>query len=443
MKYFIKTFGCQMNENDSNMISAIMQKSGHNQCLNVNQADIIIINTCCIRQSAENKALGFIGSIKTHKSLHRNSVVAVCGCLPQMEQIASNLAAKHRHLDIIIGTYATAQLPAYIEEFLTYGKRIIDVEKKFETDTSLDIGSFANAHSKFRAQVNINYGCNNYCSYCIVPYVRGPERSRTPEAIIRDIKNLAELGVKEVQLLGQNVNSYGKDFKDISYNFAQLLEDVHQIEGIMKIRYMTSHPRDFNRHLVETIADLPKVCHHFHLPIQSGSDRILALMNRGYSTADYLDKIGFIRKLIDDATITTDFIVGFPGESDQDFQDTLSLLDKADFDTAYTFLYSSRSGTKAAKMPDQLDRNTKNERLQMLMDKQNPISLAKNEQLIGTIQEVMIEGISKNRQDMFAGRTDGNKIVVFPIITGLKPGDLVKIKIESAKTWNLAGKQSI
>jgi len=439
MYYYIKTFGCQMNENDSGLISTLLKSNGYLPCATPDAADIIIVNTCCVRQSAENRALGFIGSLKSLKEARPELIIAVCGCMSQQSDTAEILQKKYRQVGIITGTFATALLPQYIEDYATTGQRIIDIEARYDHKEIGNICPEPNEQQAYRAQVNINFGCNNFCSYCIVPYVRGRERSRDPQEIINQISCLAACGVKEVQLLGQNVNSYGKDMPEAGWDFARLLEQINQITGIERIRYMTSHPRDFNRRLAETIAALPKVCRHFHLPVQSGCDRLLTLMNRGYTTKAYLDKLAMIRQLTPDAAVTSDIIVGFPGETEEDFQQTLGFIQQARFDAVYTFIYSQRSGTKAAEMPHQISAEIKNLRLQQLMAVQNPISLARNEELVGTVQEIMVDGISKNNTVMMSGRTSGNKIVVFPKSEGLKAGDLVKISITAAGTWNLSG----
>lgn len=439
MYYFIKTFGCQMNENDSGVIASILRDNGYFPCASSDGADIIIVNTCCVRQSAENRALGFIGSLKSLKEQRPDRIIAVCGCMSQKPDTAELLQKKYRHIDIITGTFATTRLAQYIEAYAATGERIVDIEERYNSGEIEHICTKPFGEGGYRAQVNINFGCNNFCSYCIVPYVRGRERSISPDEIIRQIKLLAESGVKEVQLLGQNVNAYGKDSPESGWDFSRLLRAVHQINGIERIRYMTSHPRDFNRHLAETIVGLPKVCPHFHLPVQSGCDRILELMNRGYTTVEYLEKLEMIRELTPDATITSDIIVGFPGETEADFQQTLDFIREAHFDAAYTFIYSRRTGTPAADMPGHLSTEVKTARLQRLMAVQNPISLALNEKLIGTVQEIMVDGISKNRSNMLSGRTAGSKITVFPISTGLNPGDLVRIRITAARTWNLYG----
>ena len=440
MHYYIQTFGCQMNENDSRHIAALLNAAGDTPCDDLNAADIIIVNTCCVRENAENKALGFLGSLKHLKEANPQLIIAVCGCMSQKNGTAELLTQKYRHISIIIGTFALPRLPQYIEQYAALGKTIIDIEERYDIEEPSYAGSLMkNADEPHKAQVNINYGCNNFCTYCIVPYVRGRERSRQPQAIIDEISQLAQLGVKEIQLLGQNVNSYGNDWPDNKWNFGRLLQEVNDINGVERIRYMTSHPRDFSQSLAETIALLPKVCPHFHLPVQSGCDRILKLMNRGYTIKEYRQKIIAVRQIIPDATITTDLIVGFPGETDDDFRQTLEFVKEMRFDSAYTFIYSRRNGTIAANLPNQISEEIKKERLQTLMEIQNPISLSINQQLIGSIQKIMIDGISKNNEKMLSGRTPGNKIVVFPRKNNWHPGESADIYITDAKTWNLLG----
>lgn len=439
MRFFIHTFGCQMNENDSRLLAGLLRSAGHQPADALSAADLVVVNTCCVRENAENRALGFLGSLKHLQQEGSARVIAVVGCMAQKTGVAALLQNSYRHVGIVIGTFAASRLPRYVEEYLATGKRIIDVEERY------DGGELTRGHELlptiqdgYRAQVNINYGCNNFCSYCIVPYVRGRERSRHADEIIAEISALAAAGVREIQLLGQNVNSYGKDLAG-GVDFASLLAKVSGIEGIARIRYMTSHPRDFDCALAARIATLPKVCRHFHLPVQSGCDRLLGLMNRGYTTQYYRELLERLRGLFPEATVTTDLIVGFPGETEADFQQTLDFVATCRFDAAYTFLYSRRSGTPAAEMPGQVEEAVKKERLQRLMALQNPISLAQNEKLIDRTLTVMVEGISKHNSEMMSGRTDGNKIVVFPRQAALHPGDLLDITIRSAQTWNLSG----
>ncbi|MDD4571401.1 MAG: tRNA (N6-isopentenyl adenosine(37)-C2)-methylthiotransferase MiaB [Clostridia bacterium] len=435
MKYFIKTFGCQMNEHDSEIIAGLLEADGYKLAENLEDAQIIITNTCCVRESAENHIWGFLGSLKRLKTANPNIVLAVCGCMAQQDNMAEKIRAKAKHMDIIIGTFQQHRLPEYIAEVIGGNTPIIDVMGANEDlPNTLPVAR----QGKNKAQINIIYGCNNYCSYCIVPYVRGPERSRPPEAIIAEVEDLAEAGYKEIMLLGQNVNSYGKDLPGVM-DFAGLLVCLNQIKGIERIRYMTSHPRDFDRKLVDVIKDRPKICPHFHLPIQSGSDKILTLMNRGYDTAFYYDLLQYIKTEMPHASITTDLIVGFPGETEKDFAEGLSFIEKCRFDVAYTFLYSKRSGTPAATMENQVEMAERKLRLQRLMDIQNPISLQINKNLIGKNLKVLVEGVSKTSSDTYTGRTDTNKVVIFNGREDLV-GSIVDVQITQAKTWHLIGK---
>lgn len=437
MDFFITTFGCQMNENDSELISGLLQSAGHRRVETPEQARIIVVNTCCVRESAEKRALGYIGSLKKLYQEDKSRIIAVCGCMIQRAGMTELFQRSYRHVGILTGTFAAARLPAYIEEYALTGRAVVDIEERYQGNELQQPRYIPAGQGIWRAQVNVNYGCDNFCSYCIVPYVRGRERSRAPQEIVDEITALAAQGLAEVQLLGQNVNSYGHDLQQEAIDFAGLLTRINAIDGLKRIRYMTSHPRDFDRRLAETIASLPKVCRHFHLPIQSGADRILKLMNRGYDRRGYLDKLDMLRGLCPDATVTTDLIVGFPGESEEDFQQTLELVTAARFDAAYTFIYSRRSGTPAADFPGQVPSEIKQERLQRLMAVQNPISLELNQALVGRVLPVMVEGPSKNNSAMLAGRSEGNKVVVFHSPKSILPGSILDLRIEQARTWNL------
>ena len=436
----MKTFGCQMNENDSAFISSLLQNAGHSKAISTEEADIIVVNTCCVRQNAENKAFGYIGSLKRLKEKNADVVIAVCGCMVQKDGNTEAFLKKARHVGILCGTFAISRLPEYIEEYRGRGEVIVDIQQNYEQPGARQIFPHIDGKS-YKAQVNIIYGCDNFCAYCIVPYVRGRERSRAPQQIIEEVQLLVRAGVKEVQLLGQNVNSFGKDFADNSCDFARLLQILDEIEGLRRIRYMTSHPRDFSTELVDVVVNSRHICHHFHLPLQAGCDKILLAMNRGYNTAYYGRLLEKIRQKTPNATITSDLIVGFPGETEQDFRQTLDFVAACQFDAAYTFLYSERSGTPAAQMPDQVNAEVKKERLHRLMSIQNPISLRHNQKLIGQTQNILVEGPSKNKSDHWYGRNDGNKIVVFPYIdnSGIEAGRFITVQILQAQTWNLYG----
>ena len=438
MRFFIKTFGCQMNEHDSEIIAGVMASAGYQQAGDMDAADIIIVNTCCIRESAENKIWGFIGNLKNCKYKKPGMILAVVGCMMQQKTIGDMLNRRGRHLDIVLGTYQQHRLPEYVSRILAGEKQIIDIS---EDNRDFPDTLPAVRQNNLAAQVNIMYGCNNFCSYCIVPYVRGRERSRDFAAILAEVRSLAASGVKEIMLLGQNVNSYGKDLRrampdaDVP-DFAAVLQAVSEVEGIERIRYMSSHPRDFSLQLADAIAGLPKVRAYCHLPLQSGSDRVLQAMNRGYDTDTYYRILERIRSHTPDAVITTDLIVGFPGETEEEFAQTLAFVEKCRFDAAYTFIYSPRSGTPAAKMSGQVAESVKKERLMRLTEVQNRISLEINRSYIGRKVQVLVEGPSKNNAELMTGRTPGNKIVIFPGDTS-QIGRIVELEITDAKTWHL------
>lgn len=437
MKYFIKTFGCQMNEHDSEIIAGILDSAGYLPAAGLDEADVVIVNTCCIRESAENKIWGYIGNLKNCKYKKPGVVLAAVGCMMQQNTIAELLHRQGRHLDIVLGTYQQHRLPEYIARVLAGEGVIVDIgEGSGDFPDVLPV----RRGSELTAQVNIMYGCNNFCSYCIVPYVRGRERSRDFEAIRTELAELAAAGVKEVMLLGQNVNSYGSDWRRAGLNdatdFADVLRVASDIDGLERIRYMSSHPRDFSPELVEVIAGLPKVNSYYHLPLQSGCDKTLKAMNRGYDTAKYYQIIERIRQKTPWASITTDLIVGFPGETEEDFQQCLDFVAKCRFDAAYTFIYSPRSGTPAAAMAEQVPTIVKKERLQRLSVLQNKISLEINQEYVGRRVQVLVEGLSKNNPDFYTGRTDSNKIVIFKGEPA-QVGQIVELEITGAKTWHL------
>jgi tRNA-2-methylthio-N6-dimethylallyladenosine synthase len=432
-KYHVTTFGCQMNDHDSEKLSGILESLGYEAEDDINKCDIIIINTCCVRESAENKIRGYIGNLKRLKQSNPRLIIGVGGCMVQQAGVGEKLLMKAGHVDIVFGTHNMHRLPQLITE-VRNGGQVIEIKDNGE-EIPENVPIKRQGHIK--AQISIMHGCNNFCTYCIVPYVRGRERSRLPEIIKEEFVALGNEGFKEIMLLGQNVNSYGADLS-IPYDFSNLLKDLDATKKINRIRYMTSHPRDFNQKLIETIRECPSVCEHFHLPIQSGSNHILNLMNRGYTREAYLSLVKNIKKHFPEGSITTDLIIGFPGETEKDFQDTLALLHEAEFDAAYTFLYSSRSGTPAAKMPNQVPVEIKKERLQQLMDIQNDISLRINKRLVGKIEEILVEGNSKTSDQTLTGRTRTNKIVNFPGEINLA-GELVRVRITEAKTWHLEG----
>lgn len=433
-KYLIKTYGCQMNEHDSEKISWILENMNYSATENIEEADFIIYNTCLIRENAELKVYGHLGSLKSLKRDKPDLMIAVCGCMMQKEHIRDVITSKHRHVDIIFGTHNIHKLPQLINSHLKSGKTVVDIlEDTREIDESID----ANRKYSYKAFINIMYGCNNFCTYCVVPYTRGRELSREPEKILNEIKSLVKNGCKEVTLLGQNVNSYGKTL-DEDYTFPDLLKDINNIEGIERIRFMTSHPKDFSDELIECYGKLDKLCNHLHLPVQSGSNRILKEMNRKYTRESYLNKINKLKQRLPDIALSTDIIVGFPGETEEDFLDTIELVKEVRFHSAYTFLYSIREGTLAAKMEDQIDYKIKHERFQRLSEVLNEIALEDNKKLIGKTLKVLVEDTSKNNSEVLTGRTEKFQLVHFKGDKSLI-GELVDVKIEDVKTFTLEG----
>ena len=432
--YYIRTYGCQMNEHDSEKISWILSNMGYNETESLEEADLIIYNTCLVRENAEIKVYGNLGALKQLKREKPDLIIAICGCMMQREEIRNVITSKYKHVDLIFGTHNIHKLPQLINNHLKTGKTIVDVlEDSREIVEDID----ANRKYSYKAFVNIMYGCNNFCSYCIVPYTRGRENSREPENIIKEIKELAQNGCKEVTLLGQNVNSYGKTLNR-DYDFVDLLRDINEIDGIERIRFMTSHPKDLSDKLIEAYKSLDKLCEHLHLPVQAGSNRILKEMNRKYTKEDYLLIIKKLKEAVPNIAITTDIIVGFPGETEEDFNETLELVKEVEYDSAFTFLYSIREGTRAAKMENQIDDKVKHARFQKLSDLLNDISLGKNEKLLGETFEVLVEEVSKNNPEVLTGRTRSNKLVHFKGDKSLI-GTMVNVKIENAKTFTLEG----
>lgn len=433
-KYLIATYGCQMNEHDSEKIAWVLEDLGYTSTEDKDDADFIIYNTCAVRKTAEDKIYGKLGELKALKRNKPDVILAICGCMMQVKEAVDTVKSKHSHVDIIFGTNNIHKLPQLIDSHKKTGKTIIDIlEENREIDEDID----SNRKFDYKAFVNITYGCNNFCTYCIVPYTRGRERSRNPESIINEIKGLVKNGCKEVTLLGQNVNSYGKTLEG-KYTFADLLVDINKIEGLERIRFMTSHPKDISDQVIELFGKLDKLCDQLHLPVQSGSNRILKEMNRKYTRESYIEKINKVRKVNPSISITTDIIVGFPGESEEDFNETLSLVEEVGFDSAFTFLYSIREGTPAAEMENQIDDKVKHERFQRLLDALHPIGLKKNEQLINSNVKVLVEEVSKNNEEVLTGRTTGGKLVHFK---GNKEliGKIVNVRVNSVKTFTLEG----
>lgn len=433
-KYTIVTHGCQMNEHDSEKISWLLENMGYEWEDTEENSDFIIYNTCLIRENAELKVYGQLGALKNLKRKKPDLIIAVCGCMMQKEEPRNVILSKYKHVDIIFGTSNIHMLPNLIKKNKKTNKTVVDIVEDSEKITD---NIEANRINPFKASVNIIYGCNNFCTYCVVPYVRGREKSREPENILKEIQTLAEQGYKEITLLGQNVNSYGKTLGE-HYSFPKLLEEVNKINGIERIRFMTSHPKDLSDELIEAMARLDKVCKHLHLPVQSGSTKILNKMNRGYTKEDYLLLIKKAKKAMPNIAISTDIIVGFPGETEEDFNDTLDLVEKIRYDSAYTFLYSMRGGTLASQMKDQIPHDIKHRRFQKLLDTLYPIFYEENLKYIDKTVEILVDGTSKKDENILTGRTGNSKLVHFK---GNKEliGQLVEVKITVAKSFTLEG----
>ena len=435
--YAIINYGCQMNESDSEHYAGQLLDLGYEASADYEHADVVVINTCCVRENAEKKILGKIGEMKRLKRENPDMVLCVAGCMAQ--EWGKDLQKKYPQVDLVLGTAHVNNFSSILQNHLAGHGRAESVYDDLTIMPQEFEGSFVRK-SSFAAWVPIMYGCNNFCTYCIVPYVRGRERSRSAEAICHEIEKAVALGYKEFTLLGQNVNSYGKD-RGEEEGFSKLLELVDAIPGVERIRYMTSHPRDMSEAVVRTIAESQHICKNFHIPVQSGSSRIMKAMNRGYDRERYLKLVETIRRCVPDALITTDLIVGFPGETEKDFEETLDLLRTVEYDDAFTFIYSPRKGTPAAGFGAQVPDAVKHERLDRLMALQNEICLKRNKRLVGRTLAVMVEGPSKSNPAMLSGRTDGNDLVLWPKIRDHAPGDLVNVKMERAQTWLIRGKE--
>lgn len=434
-KATIITHGCQMNEHDSEKIAWLLQKMGYKIVDNIDDSDFVIVNTCSVRHSAEDKVYGQLGNLKHLKNnSNRDLKLAVCGCMMQRKESREYVVDKFDNVDIIFGTNNIWRLPELIYKNSLDNKIAIDIDENISNNDDL-LG--ADRLYKFKSYVNIMYGCNNFCTFCIVPYTRGRENSREKEDILREIKELAANGCKEVTLLGQNVNSYGKNLSNKT-SFADLLYAINDIDGIERIRFMTSHPKDISDELIYAYKDLDKLSNFLHLPVQSGSTRLLKKMNRKYSKEDYLKLIDKIKTINPDIAFSTDLMIGFPGETEEDFEETLDLCKKVEYDTSFTFIYSKREGTIAARSKDQVPDKIKHERFQKLLDVLYPIQLKKNENLINTNQKVLVEGLSKTRNDILTGRTESFKTVNFKG-DPKHIGEIVNVNITSANTFSLNG----
>ena len=436
VKMFV--YGCQMNFAEAERMEGQLREIGFESTEDAERADLILMHTCCVRETAEDKAYGKIGEIKRLKREKPSLLFGVTGCMAQKESEA--LIRRASHIDFVLGTGRIGELSCVVEELFAEregntARHVVDVAE----NGSLPEDGTPARQGTVSAWVPIMYGCDNFCTYCIVPYVRGRERSRLPEDILHEIEDAAAKGFKEITLLGQNVNSYGKDHKQA--DFAELLQMADKVEGIERVRFMTSHPKDLSPRLIAAVRDGQHICEHFHLPIQHGSDKILKAMNRNYTTEKYRRLVQSIRENVPGASLTTDLIVGFPGETEADFEALLDFLREIRYDAAYTFLYSPRSGTPAAKLEGQVPDEVKHERLERLMELQNRISLEINERLTGATQEVLIEGPSRTDEAVWTGRTRTGKIALWPHRDGEKIGELAQVKITQPQTWVLKGER--
>ena len=436
-KFYSLAMGCQMNAHDSEKLEGMLDEMGFDRTDEETEADFIIYNTCCVRENAEQKVYGKLGWLKHYKETKNpDAVIALCGCMMQQETVLQTLRQKYRHVDIVFGTFNLYKLPELVATRMESGETVYDIwQEQREVVEDLPVIR----HFPYKASVNIMFGCNNFCSYCIVPYVRGRERSRTPEDILAEVRRLAADGVKEVMLLGQNVNSYGKNL-ETPVSFAELLRMVNEVEGIERIRFMTSHPKDLSDELIQAMADCDKVCKYLHLPVQSGSDEILRRMNRHYTKESYMELVRKARAAMPDITLSTDIIVGFPGETEEDFQETLDVIRKSRYSTAFTFIYSKRTGTPAATMENQVPEDVIKDRFDRMLNMLNPIVHEVHEEQLGKVMTVFAEEASKQDKTVLTGRADNNMLVHFKGTEDLI-GQMVPVKITENKTFYLIGER--
>ena len=429
--YFVKTYGCQMNEHDTENLKALLEEMGFSECQDYTKADLVLLNTCSIRENAHNKAFGMLGRLKHLKESNPNLVIGLCGCMAQEEKVVDEILKKYKYVNFVFGTHNIERLPDLLLENFNTGSQIIEV---FSTEGDIVENIPVKRANKYKAYVNIIYGCDKFCTYCIVPFTRGKQRSRNPEDIVNEVKFLVKEGYKEVTLLGQNVNAYGKDL-DINYGMEDLLEDVSKT-NIPRIRFVTSHPWDFTDNMIDTIAKYPNIMPYIHLPVQSGSNKILKLMGRRYTREEYLELFNKIKKRIPNCTISTDIIVGFPNETEEDFNETLDLVQECKFDNAFSFIYSPREGTAAAKLEDKVTLTEKENRLYKLNEELNKYFLLSNKKMLNKVVDVLVEGI--NDKGKLFGYSDTNKLINF-VGDEQSIGSIVKVKITDAKTWSLDG----
>lgn len=432
--YGIFTYGCQGNEADSEVMAGILEQMGYTKALDSMNADVVILNTCAIRENAELRIWGVLGQLKGRKRNNPDMIIAIAGCMPQEENATNKILESYRHIDLVIGTHNKHNLPKLLYQAYQTKAKVVEV---LSSEGSLleDAPKIRDSHHK--AWVNIMFGCDEFCTYCIVPYTRGKERSRAKEDIIAEVEELVRLGYSEVTLLGQNVNAYGNDL-NIDYTFGDLLYDLDKT-GIKRIRYTTSHPRDLDEKTMNAMKDCPSVMPHLHLPVQSGDNEILKKMNRKYTYEDYMQKITRLKELVPDLALTTDIIVGFPNETEVQFQNTLKLVENAGFEGAFTFIYSKREGTPAAAMEDFIEEDVKKERLYRLNKMINAGYLKGHERFIGTTVEVLVDGPSKNGEEMMCGYSKHLKLTHFKSTDMSLIGKIVRVKVTEAKTWFMIG----
>ncbi len=431
---FVETYGCAQNENDSERLKGMLFDMGYGFCDSAKEADLVLFNTCSVRENADLKVFGSIGALKSAKEDKPHMLIGVCGCMAQQQHIAEQIRQKYKHVDMVFGTHSLYKFPEVLDSARC------GVKKFFTDDSDGEIAEGIPIHREKPplAKVSIMYGCNNFCTYCIVPYVRGRERSRDAKNILEEIRLAATQGYKEVMLLGQNVNSYGKDNPD-GISFAQLLSEVSKIDGIERIRFMTSHPKDISDELISVMAKEKKICKQLHLPVQSGSNKVLEKMNRKYTREKYLDIIKRVKDKMPGIVLSTDIIVGFPGETNEDFEDTMALLGEVQFDTVFSFIYSKRKGTPAAEMEDVLTDEEKHKNFDRMLTLQNEISKVKNDAYLGKRVTVLVESISRTNKEFLSGRTEGGKIVNFRGGEELV-GTLLEVEITECKTWSMMGR---
>lgn len=432
MKYYITTMGCQLNENDSEKLAGIVENMGFEKTEKLEEADLVIYNTCCVRENAEERLFGKLGELKKQKE-EKGTIIAIGGCMMQEPAMLEKIKKSYNYTDIVFGTHTLHKFEEDLKKVLENGKKVRDV---IDIDGEVIEDLPIKRNDNFKASVTIMYGCNNFCSYCIVPYVRGRERSREPEKILEEVEMLAKEGYKEITLLGQNVNSYkGKG----NYKFANLLNDVCKIDGIERIRFISPHPKDFTDDVIEAIANNPKIARIIHLPLQSGSTAVLKKMNRKYTKEQYLELVEKIKSRIPDVVLSTDIIVGFPEETEKDFEDTLDVVRKVNYEQVYMFIYSRRKGTIADKMEKQIPEEIKHKRFDKLKELFDSRVSENNQKYIGTTQKILVDGYSKNDKETLTGRTDTNKVVNFKENENLI-GKMIDIKITEEHKWYLTGK---